>query len=479
MANTQITTRQGEIVTLDEAALNTLQGQLRGSLLRAEDPEYETARKLWNGMIDKKPALIARCLGVADVMAAVNFARDRQLLFSVRAGGHNVSGAAIAERGLVIDLSQMRSVQVDPQKGLARVEGGARLGDLDHETAAFGLAAPVGVVSETGVAGLTLHGGAGWLMRKHGLSIDNLNSVEIVTADGQLVRASETEHPDLFWALRGGGGNFGVATAFEFKLHPVGPEVAIALPIYPLAKAREVMTACRDYLATAPEDLMVLGVYWSAPAIPEVPQEQQGKPVAILLGCYTGPLDQAEQVLAPLRTISEPIADLSDNMNWTSAQKILDEDYPDGKYYYWKSIYLDQLDDAVMSILEEYTLSRPSAESSIDVWYLGGAMSRVEPTATAFYNRHYPILIGIEANWDDRDEAETNIAWARALHKELQPFSSGGNYLNFPGFVEDQAAMLIGAYGENLPRLKQVKARCDPDNLFPGLLNIAPGGHNS
>ena len=475
MANTQIATRQGDIISLDEAALNTLKDQFRGSLLSAADPEAETARRLWNGMIDKKPALIARCLGVADVMTAVNFARDQQLLFSVRAGGHNVSGAAIADRGLVIDISQMRSVQVDPQRRLARVEGGARLGDLDHETTAFGLAAPVGVVSETGVAGLTLHGGVGWQLRKHGLSIDNLHAVEIVTAAGQLVRASETEHPDLFWALRGGGGNFGVATAFIFKLHPVGPEVAIALPIYSLDKAREVMTACRDYMAKAPDELMVIGVYWSAPAVPEVPEDQQGKPVVILLGCYTGELDLAEKVLAPLRTICEPIADLSANMNWTTAQKLLDEDYPDGKCYYWKSIYLDHLDDAVMTTLEKYTRSRPSPESSIDVWYLGGAMSRVEPTATAFYNRHDPILIGIEANWDDRDQAETNIAWARALYKDLQPFSSGGNYLNFPGFIEDQEAMLRGAYGENLARLKRVKANYDPDNLFPGLLNIAPG----
>jgi FAD/FMN-containing dehydrogenase len=470
----QIRTRKGASISFDAEALNGLGSQLRGLLLSTEDSEYEAARKVWNGTIDKKPALIVRCLGVADVMAAVNFARDHQLLLSIRAGGHNVSGSAIAEEGLVIDVSQMRSVQVDPQKRLARVESGARLGDLDHETTAFGLAAPVGVVSQTGVAGLTLHGGAGWLMRKHGLSIDNLNAVELVTADGRLLRASETEHSDLFWALRGGGGNFGVVTAFEFKLHPVGPEVAVGLPIYSLEKARDVMTSCRDYMANAPDDLMVLGVYWSAPAVPEVPEEHQGKPVAILLGVYTGPIEQAQKVLTPLRSICEPIADLSANMGWKQVQSLLDEDYPEGKFYYWKSIYLNGLTNDVMKTLEEYTLKRPSAESSIDVWFLGGALSRVSPTSTAFFNRRDPIMIGIEANWSNRADSEANIAWARALHKDLQPFSSGGNYLNFPGFIEERETMLRGAYGENLERLEQVKAKYDPDNLFPGLLNISP-----
>jgi len=470
----QVKTRSGKTINLDKPALETFNGRLRGQPLMAEDAEYESARKVWNGSIDKKPALIVRCQGAADVMAAVDFVRDRELLFSVRAGGHNVSGAAIADRGVVIDVSQMRSVQVDPDRRVARVSGGARLGDLDHETAPFGLAAPIGVVSETGVAGLTLHGGAGWLMRRHGLSIDNLNAVDIVTADGKLLRASENEHPDLFWALRGGGGNFGVVTNFEFKLHPVGPQVAVAMPIYPMDKAREVVAACRDYMAQAPDELMVLGVYWSGPPLPEVPEEYQGKPVVILLGCYTGPPERAQEAIAPLLTISEPIADLSGSMPWKDAQRLLDEDYPEGKYYYWKSIYLDRLDDEGMQVLEEYTRKRPSLESSIDVWFLGGAVSRVAPTSTAFFNRRHPIMIGIEANWGEQAESEANIAWARSLHQALQPFSGGGSYLNFPGYVEEQEEMLRGAYGENLERLTQVKTRYDPHNLFPGLLNIPP-----
>lgn len=475
METVSIQTNQGQTKNLNEDTLSVFRDKLRGELLTEKSVDFAEARKVWNGVIDHHPSLIVRCCGVADVMATVNFVREHELKFSVRSGGHNVSGAAIADRGLVIDISHMRSVQVDPHKRIVRVEGGARLGDLDHETIPFGLAAPVGIVSETGVAGLTLHGGAGWQMRKHGLSIDNLNAVELITADGKLLRASEQDHQDLFWALKGGGGNFGVVTNFEFKLHPVGPQVSVVMPIYSMENADKVISACRDYMANAPDEIMVIGVYWSAPAIPEIPIENHGQPVVILLGCFTGPMEQAERVTEPLRTIVKPIADLSGNMSWKDAQRILDEDYPDGKLYYWKSAYLDRLDDDVMNILKHYTQNRPSLESSIDVWFLGGALSRVKPTATAFINRQYPIMIGIEANWENSADSEANIAWARSLHQALLPFSSGGNYLNFPGFIEDRKALLQGAYGENLERLKNVKAKYDPYNLFPGLLNIQPG----
>ncbi|WP_429885953.1 FAD-binding oxidoreductase [Geoalkalibacter halelectricus] len=475
MSEIQILTRRGTVVNLQLEILDNFKNQFRGTLLKHGDEEYDQARKVWNGTIDKRPALIARCRGAADVMAVVNFAREHQLAISIRSGGHNVSGAAISEQGLVIDLSHMRSVQVNPRERVARAEGGALLGDLDHETTAFGLAAPVGVVSETGVAGLTLHGGTGWLMRKHGLTIDNLLAVEIVTSDGRLLRASADEHPDLFWALRGGGGNFGVATAFEYRLHPIPESITFAMPIYSLEVAAQVIAGCRDYMHDAPEELMVLGTYWSAPPIANIPEEHHGKPVVILLGCYSGPAENAENVTGPLRSLAEPIADLTSAMSWKDLQRLLDEDYPNGKYYYWKSIYLDRLDEAVMAVMEEYARSRPSPETSIDIWHMGGAMSRVEPTATAFFNRRIPFMVAIEANWSERADSDANIAWARALHKALQPFSSGGNYLNFPGYVEEQDAMLRGAYGDNLTRLKQIKAKYDPDNLFPGLLNIKPG----
>lgn len=475
MASVDLLNRKGERISLPEGALDALSSRLRGELLRPADEAYESARKIWNGMIDRKPAMIVRCKGVADVMAAVDFVRENNLLLSIRAGGHNVSGASIAEGGTVIDVSGMRSVHVFPEERIARVEGGARLGDLDHETAPFALAAPVGVVSKTGVAGLTLHGGAGWLMRRHGLSIDNLKAVEIVTADGRLVRADDDRHPDLFWALRGGGGNFGVVTAFEFRLHPVGPDVWSLLSIYPLDRAQEVMAACRDFMASAPDELMVIGVYWSAPAVEEVPAEHHGKPVLILLGCYTGPADTAEKVLAPLRNIGEPLADLSTTLPWTEAQKLLDNDYPDGLFYYWKSIYLDRLDEEVVALLTYHAQRRPSPESSIDLWFIGGGtVQRVDPTATAFYQRGASYMVGIEANFRHQEEAEANIGWARDLHRDLGRFSDGGNYLNFPGFIEEKEEMLRGAYGPNLERLRKVKALYDPHNLFPGLLNISP-----
>ncbi|RPJ71148.1 MAG: FAD-binding oxidoreductase, partial [Desulfobacteraceae bacterium] len=336
-------------------------------------------------------------------------------------------------------------------------------------------AAPLGVVSATGVAGLTLHGGVGWLLRKHGLSIDNLAAVEIVTADGRLRRADPIENADLFWAVRGGGGNFGVVTSFEFKLHPVGPDVWLAAPIYPLARAGEVMAAFRDYMEAAPDELMGLGVFWSAPEVPQVPQNQHGAPVVILLGCYTGPYEKGEKILAPLRRIGTPIADLGGPMRFVDVQTFLDADYPDGKFYYWKSIYLDRLDAEAIKALSDHTALRPSPLSSIDVWTLGRAMRRVKSTETAFHTRDAPYMIGIEANWDAREEAEANINWARAVFEDLKKFSRGGNYLNFPGFFEEQESLLKGSYGENLKRLKSIKATYDPENLFLGAINIAPG----
>ncbi|MEJ2282988.1 MAG: FAD-binding oxidoreductase [Desulfobacterales bacterium] len=474
MRTLSIMSKDGTGESLSTDTVDHFKDNMRGDLIIPEDDQYESARKLWNGMIDKKPALIARCTGVEDVVTAVNFSKEHNLLFSIRSGGHNVAGTAIAEGGLVVDLSAMRNVTVDPDRRMAHAEGGVRLGDLDRETQKFNLAVPVGVVSATGVAGLTLHGGTGWLLRKHGLTIDNLLSVDIVTADGQLKKASENENSDLFWAIRGGGGNFGVVTGFEFKLHPVGPKVWMSVPMYPLERAKEVMSACCEYMQKAPEDLMVLGVYWSAPEVPEVPARYHGTPVVILLGCYTGPFEEGEKVIAPLREIGTPIADLSAPMTWVEAQQFLDEDYPDGAFYYWKSIYMDHLDSEVLEALSRHTAARPSSESSIDVWMLKGAMSRINPGDTAFFKRDAPYMLGIEANWHKREDATANIDWAKNVVKDMQRFTKGGSYLNFPGFVEEREALLQGSYGTNLERLRAIKAKYDPLNFFPGILNIEP-----
>ena len=474
MNTVKLNTSDGATLSLSSELLASLNQGLLGKLVTVDEEEYNSVRKVWNGLITNQPGVIVCCRGVADVIDAVQLAREHNLKISVRGGGHNVAGASVPDSGFTIDLGAMRSVRVDPDRRVARVEGGARLGDLDHETQAFGLATPVGVVSATGVAGLTLHGGIGWLLRKHGLSIDNLLSVDVVTADGQLRRADPHHNEDLFWAIRGGGGNFGVVTSFEFQLHPVGPQVWFSAPIYPLERAPEVMATFRDTLQSAPDELMGLGVYWSAPEISEVPKQFHGTPVVILLGCYTGPFENGEKAIAPLRKIGTPLADLSGPMRWVDVQRFLDADYPDGALYYWKSIYLDRLDDPVIQVLSRHAARRPSPISSIDVWTLGRAMNRVNKTATAFYKRDASYMIGIEANWSSPDENDANIDWARRLCEDLKDFNSGGDYLNFPGFFENRQSMLAGAYGQNLGKLERVKAKYDPNNLFCGAVNIPP-----
>lgn len=463
----------GEPRTLPTSVVETFQRGLEGDLMLPEDPGYDIARRVWNGMIDKHPGMIVHCASGEDVARTVDLAREQELLLSIRGGGHNVAGSAVADKGVVIDLSLMRAVLVEPRNKIARVQGGATLGDLDATTAPFGLAAPVGVVSATGVAGLTLHGGAGWLMRRHGLSIDNLLSVEMVTADGCLRVVSEDRDPDLFWAVRGGGGNFGVVTSFEFAAHPIGREVWMAAPIYPLERAQEVVAGARDYVAQASDELMALPVLWSAPEVPEVPPSWRGAPVVVLLGCYSGPVDEGERAIAPLRELGEPIADLSARMPWVDAQKFLDADYPNGRYYYWKSVYFERLDEEVIELLKRHTEARPSPLSSIDIWLLGGTASRIDPSETAFWNRKAPYMLGIEANWERREDADANIRWARGLFEAMQPYSSGGVYLNFPGFMEDRGTLVRAAYGENAQRLREIKAAYDPEGLFPGILGRA------
>ncbi|MFL7810813.1 MAG: FAD-binding oxidoreductase [Anaerolineae bacterium] len=475
MSELQVQTRTGSTTTLTDSVLDAFRANLRGQLVLPGEADYAERRRLWNGMIDRHPAMIVCCAGTADVIASVNLAREHDLLLAVRGGGHNVAGSASCDGGMVIDLSAMRSVWVDPDIPVARVEGGATLGDLDHETQAFGLAAPLGVVSRTGVAGLTLGGGYGWLTRKYGLSCDNLLSVDIVTADGQLRRASPTEHPDLLWAVRGGGGNFGVVTSFEFRLHPVGPEVMLLATFYPLSVAREGLRAFREYMATAPEELFALAVLWRCPEGPMFPEEMQGQNVLVLVGVYSGPIEQGEQAIRPLREFDTPIADLSGPVPWVEAQRFFDADYPDGRLYYWKSIYLDQLSDEAIEVLVEQTLERPSADSSVDVWYLGGAYSRVGADETAIGRRDAEVMIGLEANWSEPEHSDANIQWARDAHARLHPFSSGGSYVNFGGYAEDSEEVVRDVYERNLERLAEVKRRYDPTNLFRVNHNIRPG----
>lgn len=457
----------------DPVLYEELKAQVRGQVWSPETKGYNSARRLWNGMIDKHPAFIAQCTGPADVIAAVKFARAHNLPASVRSGGHNVGGKAVCEGGLVIDLSEMNGVRVSPERSLVRVGAGARLGAIDRETQVFGQAVPVGVVSATGIGGLTLHGGMGFLMRHFGLTVDNIAGADIVTADGQLLVADENNHSDLFWALKGGGGNFGVVTSFEFKMHSVGPEVWLGLVMYPYAKTPQVLTFLREFMPQAPDKLQIIALLWSAPTEEPIPEAYQGKPVVVLAACYSGPLEAGEQAIQPLRTIDTPAVDLSGQMPFVELQRLFDADYPEGRRYYWKSLYLQDLNDSVIDALADYGARRPSKLSSVDVWALGGAIGEADPNETAFFHRKMPYLLGIEANWDDPTEDQANIDWVREGFEEMQQFSPGGAYLNFPGFLEEGEKLLQQSYGTNYTRLQQVKAKYDPDNFFQENFNIS------
>jgi FAD/FMN-containing dehydrogenase len=453
------------------------QAKFSGQLIFRNDPDYDTARAVWNGMIDRHPALIARPKTAADVSAAVNFARESGLVLAVRGGGHNVAGSAVCDDGLVIDLSQMRAITVDPTARRARAQGGVTWGELDAATQQYGLAAPGGVVSDTGIAGLTLGGGLGWLRRKHGLSSDNLVSVEIVTADGRILTASETENTDLFWGVRGGGGNFGVVTTFEYQLHPVGPEVFLAFVFYPVSIAKEALRFYREWAANAPDEISAFAILGTVPHNPTFPAEAQGSQYVTFLATYIGEVEDGEKALQPLRDFSKPIIDLSGRMPFVDVQRILDEDYPAGKMrYYWKSTYLTGLTDEAIDKLIISAYEIRSAHSTIDIWQLGGAMSRIAPDATAFATRSAPFLIGVEANWEHAEDDIANIAWTRDTLARLQSMSDGTQYLNFPGLMEGGEAAIQQTFGQNYERLAVLKAKYDPTNLFRLNSNIKPAG---
>jgi FAD/FMN-containing dehydrogenase len=456
---------------LDEATIEELRGQLRGPLLTADDAGYDEARTVRNGLIDRYPALIARCSGTADVVCCVNFAREKGLLLSVRGGGHNVAGNATNDDGLVIDLSGMRGVWVDPQARVAHVQGGATWGDLDRETQLYGLATPGGVVSTTGIAGLTLHGGMGHLRCKYGLSLDNLLAVEIVTADGQVRTASESENPELFWAVRGAGSNFGVVTSFTFRLHPVGPMVALCAPMYALEDGPTVLRGWRDYIATTPDEFTPLAVFWSVPE--GFPPELVGRPIVILAGVFAGPVEEGERIAQPLRELATPLLDLSGPMPFTAVQSAFDPFFPKGLLQYWKSTYVEALSDHLLDALCDLAAERPSPKTTMDVWPQNGAVARVRTEETAFGPRP-PFMIAFESTWTEAADNEANIAWAREAWASMQRFASRGIYLNFPGFGEEKEALVRAAYGTNYDRLVELKTKYDPGNLFRVNLNIPP-----
>jgi FAD/FMN-containing dehydrogenase len=462
----------GGTTAISQEMLDALKARVRGIVLTDHDEGYDAARSVWNGMIDRRPGIIVRCAGAADVMAAVDFARETGAVLSVRGGGHNIAGSAVCDNGVMVDLSPMKSVRIDPFARTARVEPGVTLGEFDREAQSFGLVTPTGINSTTGIAGLTLGGGFGWISRKFGLTADNLISTDVVTADGQLVRASEAESPDLFWAIRGGGGNFGVVTSFEFRLHRLGPEVMSGLIVYPLSQATDMLKRYREIMAAAPDELSCWFVMRSAPPLPFLPQMVHGTGIIAFAACYAGPMDAAEVAMKPLREMGQPIADVIGLHPFAGWQAVLDPLLTPGARNYWKSHSFTTLNDGAIATLVEYAGKLPSPECELACAQLGGAINRVSAKATAYPHRDIGFVLNIHTRWrEPADDAEC-IAWARSLFESCKPYATGGVYVNF--MPEEEKDRVASAYLGNSERLAAIKAKYDPHNLFRMNQNIRP-----
>ena len=472
MSGLTFKTFSGSSTTLDPSVAKDLAKKVQGEILTADSPGFDKVRVVWNAMIDRKPALIARCKSTDDVVACVKFAKQHDLLVAVRGGGHNIAGNAVCEGGLLIDLSLMRAVKVDAAKQTAHVEGGALLGDFDQAAQAHGLATPLGINSTTGVAGLTLGGGFGWLSRKHGLTVDNLLSATVVTAAGEKLTASAKENSDLFWALRGGSGNFGVVTSFEFKLHKIGTEVLSGLIVHPLADAKKVLQYYRDFVAKAPDELAVWFVLRKAPPLPFLPEKWHGKEILALAACYFGDLKTGEKLLQPLRAFGQPIADVIGPTPYIGWQQVLDPLLTPGMRNYWKSHEFLQIPDAMIDVIMDFASRLPDPQTELAFAQLGGAIQRVPNDATAYSHREPNFLINVHTRWDAAANDGKCIAWARDLIKALTPFSTGAVYVNF--LTSDEEDRVKMAYGANLAKLVAVKKKYDPTNLFRMNANIRP-----
>ncbi len=457
--------------------LDRLRAALQGTLLQPEDAGYAEARLLWNGMIDRRPAAIVACSSTADVVETVRYAREHGLPLAVRGGGHNVAGHAVVDDGLVIDLGGLREVKVDAEQRTATAQGGATIGDLDRATQAHALATPMGVVSATGIAGLTLGGGYGWLRSKYGLSCDNLIRAQVVLWDGQVVTAGETEHPDLLWALRGGGGNFGVVTEFVYRLYPVGPDVAMVFAFQDGRgpRMRQAIEHFLEFSRQAPDDISLLGAVGKIPpSIEHFPADLHNVPFFLFGAMYAGDPARGEELLRPLRDYGSALVDSSGVMPYLSVQQLFDADYPNGMRYYWKSLNLDSLEGEALDLFIEHALRQPSPFSTTDIWPNNGAARRFGPEHAALHGRGAACLINPEANWVDAADDAANVQWVRDFVAAMRPWSDGGRYLNFAGFYEEGDALVRDAFGPQYARLAQVKARYDPHNVFRLNANIQP-----
>ena len=468
----RLTTSDGSQAALPSDLLDRLASTLPGRLHAPGSPDFDQACTIWNAMIERRPGLVVRCSSSADVSQAIRFAHEHDLVLSVRGGGHNIAGSALCDGGLMLDLSPMNSVEVDPGARTARVGGGATLADFDGAAQVFGLATPLGINSTTGVAGLTLGGGFGWLSRRYGLTIDNLIAAEVVLASGDVVRASADEEPDLFWAIRGGGGNFGVVTSFDFQLHPVGPEVLSGLVIHPLDAARDVLRFYRDFLPTTPDELSCWFVMRKAPPLPFLPAEWHGKEILALAMCYAGPVEDGERVMAPLRKFGQPIADVVAPHPYTAWQTILDPLLTPGFRNYWKSHDFREVSDGLIDVLIAHARTIPDPSTEIAFAQLGGAVGRVANEATAYSHRDGQFVLNVHGRWEDPAKDTECIGWARDLFRAAAPFATGAVYVNF--LTQEEEERVRAAYGGNYDRLVKLKGRYDPKNLFRTNQNIRP-----
>jgi len=457
-----------------DSHISELTKTFRGALLQASDEGYDDARRVWNGSVDKRPALIARCIGTGDVIEAVKFARARGLPVAVKGGGHSIPGHCVIDDGLMIDMSPMKGVWVDPVAKTARAQGGLTWGDFDRETQLYGLAVTGGQVSTTGIAGLTLGGGIGWLMRKHGLTCDNLVSVEVVTAEGLLVRASENENADLFWGVRGGGGNFGIVTMFEYRLHPVGPEILAGTLIYSMDKAKEVLRYCRDFMRTAPDELTTCGVLLTVPPNhPVFPKHLHGKRVLTVTLCYAGSIGEGEEAVRPLREAVVPDLDLVGVTTYVDLQRSLDVTAPSGQNYWERSEYLDGLTDAAIDTVMEHFNAQDAVPGEVILFERGGVVSRIPEDAMAFAHRKATYLLWIISHWRHGEQADRFIAWTRNFSDAMRPHTSGGVYVN--GLADEGRDRVRAAYGkEKYGKLVALKDKYDPENFFRLNQNIKP-----
>jgi FAD/FMN-containing dehydrogenase len=457
---------------IPDEAIEQLRSAIGGRLLRPADPGYDEARTIWNAMIDRRPQLIIQCTAAEDVVRAVEFARANEVLLAVRGGGHNIAGHAMCDGGVVIDLSPMKAIRVEPERRRAEVEPGATLGDFDAEAQAHGLATPLGINSTTGVAGLTLGGGFGWLSRRYGMTVDNLLAADVVLADGRTVTCSAEEHTDLFWAIRGGGGNFGIVTRFEFQLHPVGPEVLSGLIVYPFHEAATVLRRYREFLAKAPDELNVWAVLRKAPPLPFLPESVHGTEVLALAICHAGDPEEGARLVEPLRSFGTIVGEHVGAMPYTAWQQAFDPLLTPGARNYWKSHNLARLEDGAIDAAIEYVAKLPSPQCEVFFGAIGGATTRVSPDATAWSHRDAAYVMNVHGRWEDPEQDEACIAWAREFTKATAAYATGGVYVNF--LTEEETDRIAAAYGPNYQRLAEVKRKYDPSNLFRHNQNIAP-----